>query len=399
MSTLGLRWLVPLALVACAPACGDTSDSNQPSPSGDDASSGGGIDSGRRPESGTSSGGGHDAGGSPDSGGSPDAGNGQEASSDDGPAGVPEGGDESPPPASTTRLVAYLPNYNGSYADWAKKIDFTKMTHINLAFADPPRCSGTCTAQDDMTFSTGDDQDIGAIVSAAHAAGVKVLVSIGGGGGDQQILQFYDAGLSQPLVKSLDSWVAAHNLDGVDLDIESPGNMGASYVTFVGALVATFRPEGKLVTAAVATWIDSSMSSSDRSNFEATIPQFDFVNVMAYSNLSNATSELTYFSKAGVPNAQLTLGVPFFGSATDSSGNETDEPEYSQILSAYPDAWQKDTVSGGSLDNGEMITYVGEATMAKETQLGKQYGGIMLWELTGDAPAPHALLTVIQNNL
>jgi hypothetical protein len=25
---------------------------------------------------------------------------------------------------------------------------------------------------------------------------------------------------------------------------------------------------------------------------------------------------------------------------------------------------------------------------AEETQRGKQYGGVMIWELTGDAPAP-----------
>jgi len=37
--------------------------------------------------------------------------------------------------------------------------------------------------------------------------------------------------------------------------------------------------------------------------------------------------------------------------------------------------------------------------MAKEVQLGKQYGGVMVWELMGDAPAPHSLLQVIHANL
>jgi chitinase len=45
------------------------------------------------------------------------------------------------------------------------------------------------------------------------------------------------------------------------------------------------------------------------------------------------------------------------------------------------------------------ITYVGEATMAAETQLGMQYGGVMIWQLAGDAPPPHSLLNVIQSNL
>jgi hypothetical protein len=37
--------------------------------------------------------------------------------------------------------------------------------------------------------------------------------------------------------------------------------------------------------------------------------------------------------------------------------------------------------------------------MAQETKLGAQYGGVMVWELTLDAPPPHSLLNVIQTNL
>jgi GH18 family chitinase len=42
---------------------------------------------------------------------------------------------------------------------------------------------------------------------------------------------------------------------------------------------------------------------------------------------------------------------------------------------------------------------VGEATMAQETLLGKQNGGVMIWELSQDAQPPHSLLNVIQKNL
>jgi GH18 family chitinase len=153
------------------------------------------------------------------------------------------------------------------------------------------------------------------------------------------------------------------------------------------------------VTAATGEWIETSMKSADVGPYNAALAQLDFVNNMVYSNLADATSGMQYYVQNGLSAGKLTLGVPFFGSAVDSKGKETDEPEYAQILSAYPDAWQSDSVSGGSLDDGEQITYVGEATMAKETLLGQQYGGIMIWELTGDAPAPHSLLSVIQNNL
>jgi|GEM_PF-1363090 len=291
---------------------------------------------------------------------------------------------------TSTLLIGYLPDYNGSYSDYATSINFSKMTHLNLAFGNPPTCNGTCTASSNMNFSLGQsDSAIAAIVNAAHAAGVKVVLSIGGGGGDQQILQFYNAGLSTQLVNSLANYLTAHNLDGVDVDIEDPNNMGSPYATFVSALVAKFRPEGKVISAAVAEYLQGSMPDS-------ALHQFDFVNVMNYSNYSDAEAALQFYSiQKNVPKNQITLGVPFFGQSSDGNVEE----EYNTILAAYPEAWESDEVSGGSLDNGEALYYVGEATMAQETLLGKQYGGVMIWELTGDAPAPHSLLNVIQNNL
>jgi chitinase len=278
-------------------------------------------------------------------------------------------------------LVGYLPDYNGRYGDYAKTINFSKMTHVNFAFVNPPKCSGTCTASSDMTFALGQSEaDIAAFVDAAHAAGVKVIASVGGGGGDQQIIQFYNANLSAALVASLDSYLTEHNLDGVDVDIEDPNNMGQPYATFVADLIAKFHPEGKLVSAAVAQYLQSAMP-------DVALHEFDFVNDMFYSpDMNGAMSELEFYAgQKNVPMNRINLGVPFFG----QQGN--DEPEYGQILSMYPNAWQSDSTNG--------ITYVGEATMAKETLLGKQYGGIMIWELTGDAPPPHSLLNVIQTNL
>jgi chitinase len=321
-----------------------------------DSASSGGASSGGASSGGASSGGASSGGGSSASGGNGDA----------GPAAM---------------LVGYLPDYNGSYADYAKTIDFTKMTHINFAFVNPPKCSGGCTANSDMKFSLGQsDADIAAFVDAAHAAGVKVIASVGGGGGDQQIIQFYNANLSAALVGSLDSYLAAHHLDGVDVDIEDPNNMGQPYATFVADLIAKFHPEGKIVSAAVAQYLQSAMP-------DAALHEFDFINDMFYSSdVNGAMSELKFYaSQKNVPMNQINLGVPFFG----QKGN--DEPEYSQILSMYPNAWQSDSTNG--------VTYVGEATMAKETLLGKQYGGVMIWELTGDAPPPHSLLNIVQNNL
>lgn len=289
-----------------------------------------------------------------------------------------------------TRLVGYLPDYDGSYADFAETLDFSKMTHLYLAFGNPPFCNGPCTESSDMQFSLGQtDADIKTLVDKAHRKGVKVILSIGGGGGDQQILQFYNAGLSKQLVRSLNRYVRQHNLDGVDLDIEDSNNMGVPYETFTRTLIETFHPQGMIVTAAVAEYLQDAMP--DRA-----LHMFDFINIMNYSNYSDATEAMNYYHQMkSVPKDKMTLGVPFFGQSGDGNIEET----YSTILAAYPDAWQFDSVSGGPLDNGEELFYVGEATMAKETKLGREYGGVMVWELSQDAPAPHSLLRIIDNNL
>ena len=280
------------------------------------------------------------------------------------------------PPASGLHVVAYLPNYSGSYSTWAKKLSFDKMTHLNLAFA-----LATSANQWDMGAS---DANVKAIVDAAHAAGVKVLPSLGGGGGDQTVLARYnDAASVGPLVDNLDAFVAAHDFDGVDIDIESPENLGAKYSTFVDMVVAKLRPEGKLVTAAVAQYLQDSMS-------DATLHEFDFVNVMIYSNLSDTMKGATYYAVTKkVPKNLVVLGAGFFG---DSGNNEY---SYAQILAADPTAWSKDqaTVQGAT------VHYEGMATMKQIADLSKGFGGIMVWELSEDTTDDHSLFKVIQGEM
>ncbi len=278
--------------------------------------------------------------------------------------------------AAPLHVVAYLPNYSGSYTTWATKLSFDKMTHLNLAFA-----LATSANQWDMGAS---DASIKAIVDAAHAAGVKVLPSLGGGGGDQSVLARYnDANSVGPLVDNLDAFVAAHNFDGVDIDIESPENLGAKYSTFVAMVVAKMHPEGKLVTAAVAQYLQDSMS-------DATLHSFDFVNVMIYSSLADTMKQATYYvSTKKVPKNLVVLGAGFFG---DSGDNEY---SYAQILKADPTAWSKDTATVG----GATVHYEGMATMKQIADLSKTFGGIMVWELSEDTTDAHSLWKVIQGEL
>jgi chitinase len=297
------------------------------------------------------------------------------------------------PTAAPPKLVAYLPDYHQSYALYAKSLDFSHMTHLLLAFGHAPLCNGTCTASSDMTITMQQqtDADIDTLVTAAHQAGVKVLLSLGGGdnAGDATFSQFYNVGLSAQLAASVNNFVSAHNLDGVDVDIEDATNMGQPYADFVQALANVLHPEGKLLSAAMGQSLQKAIP-------DAVLGECDFINVLTFSTDAQAIADLQYYAQTkSVPVTKIVLGVPFFGRNADQSILES----YATILAAYPNAWQSDEVSGGSLDGGIALYYVGESTMATETKLGAQYGGIMVWELSQDAPAPHSLLKIIQTNL
>jgi len=284
---------------------------------------------------------------------------------------------DSGPTGPSLRVVAYLPNYSGSYGDWATRIDFAKMTHLNLAFATP-------NADNDWNMGASDD-DVRALVEAAHAAGTKVLASLGGGGGDQAVIARYrDAGNIGPLVAKLDDFVATHELDGVDIDIEDPGNLGDNYSMFVDAVVDTLRPQGKLVTAAVAQYLQDSMSDD-------TLHQFDFLNIMIYTNYDDSVKQLGFYvDTKHVPEPQLTLGAAFFG--TDGTGREY---AYSEIVRADGNAWAYDETTV----DGRTVHYTGVDSMKGLAEYSKGFGGIMFWELSEDTDDEHSLYKAIQETM
>ena len=198
--------------------------------------------------------------------------------------GVSDSGSRTP---SKSSVVAYLPNYSGSYGDWAKTIDFTKMTHLNLAFANRDGDNGW-----DMGASDGERRGARGGGARRRDEGAR-LARRRRRGPDRhrpvQRRQRRAPGAEPRHVRG------SARLDGVDVDIEDPSHLGADYSTFVDAVVAKLRPEGKLVTAAVAQYLQDSMS-------DATLHTFDFVNVMIYSNYDDSVSALTYYAQTkGVP--------------------------------------------------------------------------------------------------
>ncbi|ATB30918.1 glycosyl hydrolase family 18 protein [Melittangium boletus] len=306
-------------------------------------------------------------------------------------------GGTTPPPTTPpqTRVVGYLPNWYGSYASWVGRVDFSKLTHVNLAFA-----LGDANGRLQLAPSS----DLATFVNAAHAKGVKVFPSLCGGGGDGQITPFYQPGKVDAFVDHIIDFVVSNNMDGIDVDVEAPDRMGAVYDTFIAKLIAKARPRGFPVTAAVSQWMQYGMS-------DTTLRSFDFITIMSYDNAGTwtgagehssyqqAVTALSYYVNKGVARDRIVLGVPFYGYCWGNCGNGQSSSYvlYKDILAKFPSAANADWISA----NGAQYSYNGLATMRSKATLAKQYGGIMIWELAGDlsTSSDQSLLRAIDGSL
>jgi hypothetical protein len=298
-----------LALALLPAACGGSSgsDENAAAPDSGAQGSDGGSDHSSGPT--------RDGGAAYDSGG--------DASADAGtttPEGGPSSGGDGAVDASSDvgtvatpaiKAVMYLPNWNGSFASWANTIDFTKMTHLLLAF-------GTVDTSNNWNMGAA-DSDVQTLAAAAHANQVKVLVSIGGADDDIGIInQYQSASNITALVANLDAMVTRLDLDGVDVDLERGNLMQSSsnYPAFVNELVSTFRPKGMLVTSALAQYIAQDANSD--AVLMGVFQSFDFINDMIYTtNLSDYTNEASWWTGTqGIAKTKLCLGIEFTNNLT-----------------------------------------------------------------------------------
>lgn len=285
------------------------------------------------------------------------------------------------------RVVGYLREYN-VVDGRAILFDFSKITHLNVAFINPDA---------EGTFSTLNG--LKELVTAAHAKNVKVLASIGGGLAPEYYTNLIaDKGTRAKLVGSLASLTDQYNLDGIDVDLEGHF-VDANYETFVVELKALLKPKGKLLTTAIATVYATQYT-------DKALAQFDFINIMSYdktgpwkpekpgqhSPYSMAVDDLNYWGGArGIAKEKLSLGLPFYGYGFGSGVPE--DMAFSDIIKKYPGSENKDEVT---VPAGGTMYYNGVPTIKNKTALALQKaGGIMVWQLLQDDAGSNSLLNTI----
>ena len=271
------------------------------------------------------------------------------------------------------KVIGYLPTW-GTFDSNLTAADFTKLTHINIAFGNPD-------SDGKLEENLSSDQ-IAALVAKASEHNVKVSISLGGA-----IAPSYEDVLNDNrranFVAQLVSYVKKHNLDGIDVDLEG-NNIPTNYEEFVTDLAKELKPE-KLLTAALGRRYSDHIT-------DVALEQFDWINLMSYdvtgswepdsagqhSPYSKAEGDLSHFIMRDIPSTQLIVGVPFYGYDFQYDTPNLMYVSYSKIVNGHSGAENSDQVAE--------IYYNGIDTMVKKVQLAKdsETGGIMIWEITQD---------------
>jgi hypothetical protein len=291
---------------------------------------------------------------------------------------------------TTFKIVGYL---GGENFNRIAELELNRLTYLNLAFANPDK-------DGNLVFDGG--FDVTPVVKKGHDAGLKVYVSLAGGGRPDTAI-WKSVLLPEnrsAFVKHIVDYVERNKLDGVDVDIEWNllPTIRELYNPFVVELRKALHAKGKGITSALgATELHESIT-------QEAINAYDFVNVMVYdktgiwrpndvgphSPYSYAEEAIVFWTgKLKIPADRIILGVPFYGFDFTPPARYID---FREIIEGNPTlAYQ---------DSAGMRFYNGIPTIVKKTQLAKEkLGGVMIWEIASDTSGDLSLLRALDQTI
>jgi GH18 family chitinase len=231
--------------------------------------------------------------------------------------------------AAASRAAA-APWVAGYYTGWEQShlpfasVDLTAMDAV-IDFAVVPSANGTL----DNGVANEMNENLASRVTAVHAAGKKILFTVGGEGSQAAFEGAMSSTYQATFISNLVNFMTVNNYDGIDIDMEEMGTADVTpYVSFVTALRAsmTAAKAGSLLTAAV-TWEPSAFAQLngvldhiDLMTYSISGTWYDetWHNAPVYSaaaigggTLASANSMVQQFETAGVTGAKLGIGITF----------------------------------------------------------------------------------------
>lgn len=292
-------------------------------------------------------------------------------------------------------IVGYYPSFNSGEVLPVERLKM--VTHINLSFA-------TVDAEGNVSDARV-RRSAAVMMDSLRAAGCKVLVSVGGGGGRTTQENFaaciLDDAARANAVSGLMKLVNDLGLDGLDIDYEAWRLRDEDYDIQLETALEKFLSELRSELGP-KRWLTAAVATYGRYN-ERIADLFDYVTVMAYdltgpwtktggphSPFEYFTSALDQFEAMGFPRRKLVGGVPFYGYGFPGGTSENAYAmTYSEIVSRWEgsemvDVWNDELYYDGIPTIERKCDYINDGG----------YGGIMFWQINGDTPDPQKSLLV-----
>lgn len=322
----------------------------------------------------------------------------------------------------------------------ASNIDFTALTHI-IHFSVVPNSDGTLNGSaNGITSANSTD-----LVTRAHAAGLKVLICVGGAGSESDFQAATSTANLSTFINNLTNFMASRGYDGVDIDWEPlPATDSQQYTNLVTGLRAALAgfSQPKLLTAAAGAYPPyGDPPTAEYLMFAAFQNQFDQINIMTYDLSGPYSGWVTWFNSPiydggyrfpstgglvpsvdgsvagfignGVSPAKLGIGIAFYGYIwTGGSGTTTGgvtqprqawttaptvtTPSFTTIMSGYYQSnlyhWDPSAqaaylgITNVNPANDMFISYDDQHTCQAKVSYARNQGlgGVMIWELAQD---------------
>ena len=303
----------------------------------------------------------------------------------------------------------------GYYTHWTRAtyphtaVPYTHLTHIAHAFV-WPNADGSLHIPDSLLYPE--------LNAAAHAQGVKMLITVGGWGQSRHFPTITaDPVLRQRFIQNLLTFCQTHGYDGIDLDWEYPNTTDkAAYAELLAALRTAIHTADLPLTLSALL---PAVPHEDGYNIAAFNRYLDWANLMSFdyhggwspyaghnaplfatpdNRFGSVEQSVHHWLEAGLHPARINLGMPFYGRIFEaerlygqSTGGGT--ITYAEVLRKQQDGWTLHWDEAAavpyltSVDTNQLVTFDDphsiqqKMTFLQETKLR----GVMVWALGFDA--------------